>query len=113
MNKEFEIDGKKAIIEGTMGAFKIVWCPGNSTKYTVFVFSWGETHTFVWDLSGTCPAYPFHRFGPPISYLYVFEKLCMEGTFGSITDASELTKLIGAVLGRDTILFNNGTDYES
>lgn len=99
------------------------WEPGNSTRYVVaFVplftslvkaagFSFGDQPT--WLVTWLIPGYQGSAFmfssnnDDVLDFRYVHEKLCSRG-MGSAVDASELTRVIGFILGRCVGLCTDG-----
>lgn len=104
-----------AEVEAAHGNFIISWVPGNGTHYRIgfvplephMVKAAGfdmtnKAYLVTWLLPGeSCRSYVFQEEGY-LAYSYVLEKLC-HGK-GSAVDASELTRIIGLVLKRDTML---------
>ncbi len=104
-----------AELEMKEGIAVIRWEPGNSTRYLLMVVPMlpaiisasgfavqGEACLVTWLRPGqACYSYVFSNLGI-LSYKYVQEKLCEK--VGNHVDASELTRIIGLLLQRETIL---------
>ena len=97
------------------GSIVVNWQPGNGTWYrllfvplephmveaTGFDMS-GKIYMVTWIVPGEpCYSYAFRQ-GGYLAYSYVHEKLCPKR--GSRVDASELTRIMGLILKRETML---------
>ena len=114
--------GRKAKISVTQdGRFKYVnWQPGNGTQYPLlFVKLPQPVEDFMpgarpdawlvilaWT-GVTMKGYPFGEFDQPLTWSYVAEKLELRPV-----DASEVTRVIGTILGRPVSLCTRDEDGE-